>query len=396
MCTTWSRATAAVALILASAPAAAAQTLEIGAQVRPRVEARTEQDAMLSLRTRLHVGFDPAGPVRLFGQVQDVRATSGPLHRFEELRVSDIEVHQLYLDLAEDGPLSVRAGRQEVAYGGERLVGALDWAQRSRTFDGVRVRGRVAALTADVFGLAEAYPGGGPSDRPRLFGSYMTIPLADTRTLEAFVLHDRTEAELRTRRFTTGLRAVGSFGRWVYRVEGAYQFGERGDDDVRAYLAAARLGASVLGGRGRVTLWYDRLSGDDDAQDGVDRTFETLFATNHKYYGFADLFTSMRPHTGGRGLEDLALKLELTMIPALRVTADVHRFRAAVAEGLDSRTFADEIDLTAQAVLLPGVSLLAGYSRVLAGRALAAIGRGDRDLDVAYLMVTTTGPLFVR
>lgn len=57
-----------------------------------------------------------------------------------------------------------------------------------------------------------------------------------------------------------------------------------------------------------MTLWYDHLSGDDDPSDGTVRVFDTLFATNHKFYGLADYFLNIPVQTVGRGLQDLALK----------------------------------------------------------------------------------------
>ena len=37
-------------------------------------------------------------------------------------------------------PLSLKVGRQELAYGEERLVGTADWINNSRVFDGAKVR----------------------------------------------------------------------------------------------------------------------------------------------------------------------------------------------------------------------------------------------------------------
>lgn len=72
-------------------------------------------------------------------------------------------------------------------------------------------------------------------------------------------------------------------------------------------MLGARLGFDV-GTGGSLTLWYDLLSGDADPNDGDTKVFDTMFATNHKFYGFADMFLNISVHTGGQGLQDLAVK----------------------------------------------------------------------------------------
>ena len=98
-----------------------------------------------------------------------------------------------------------------------------------------------------------------------------------------------------------------------------------------AFFGAARVGRKV--GETQVTLWYDYLSGDDDLGDDETKVFDTLFATNHKFYGYADFFLNIPAHTAGRGLRDMALKLKRTLRPGLSLGLDVHTFRLAQDTG---------------------------------------------------------------
>ena len=47
------------------------------------------------------------------------------------------------------------------------------------------------------------------------------------------------------------------------------------------------------------------------------KVFDTLFTTNHKFYGLADLFLNIPLQTDGRGLQDLAVKWHYTPMPKL-------------------------------------------------------------------------------
>src|SRR5204862_7904450 len=53
--------------------------------------------------------------------------------------VDEIDVHRLYAEV-DGGGFSLRGGRLEMAYGRERLVSALDWANTKRGFDRVTAR----------------------------------------------------------------------------------------------------------------------------------------------------------------------------------------------------------------------------------------------------------------
>ena len=109
-------------------------------------------------------------------------------------------------------------------------------------------------------------------------------------------------------------------------------------------MLGARLGHG-FGGKGSVTLWYDYLSGDGDLGDDTIKVFDTLFATNHKFYGFADLFLNIPVHTGGRGLQDLAIKGAYRVNPEWTLKLDLHSFNMADKGSLTSGHFGEEIDV---------------------------------------------------
>ena len=66
-----------------------------------------------------------------------------------------IDTHQLFVDLvgniSKDGQLTLRVGRQEMSYGGERLIAAREGPNNRRAFDEVRFLYKQGAVSVDVF-----------------------------------------------------------------------------------------------------------------------------------------------------------------------------------------------------------------------------------------------------
>src|SRR5204863_880896 len=69
----------------------------------------------------------------------------------------------------------------------------------------------------------------------------------------------------------------------------------------------------------RMGLEYNFASGDSSPTDGKHGTFENLFPTNHKFYGFMDAFSLQNIH-------NLRLTASVKPLPRLTLTADYHAF----------------------------------------------------------------------
>lgn len=385
---------AVLALIgVSTATPATAQTT-LGGQVRPRAEVRDPlaggMEAFTSMRTRLDLTARLAPTARAFVQLQDVRFWGEELGTLADFRADGLDLHQGWVEFGTEGAstLWVRAGRQEVSFGGERLVGAVDWTQQGRSFDGIRGAALLGELRLDVFGyqLAEEVGGTAPDDASFL-GVHGVLDAGPDRTLDLYLLHDRSETAAARRRSTLGARYAAGTGPWSYRAEASLQRGEIGGDDLDAWMLGARLGRTFDGGRSGAVLWYDLLSGDEEPGDGEIGAFNTLFATNHKFYGFADLFLDIPAATGQRGLSDAAVKTFLDMSPTVRLSADLHHFRVAEDRGLSTARLGEELDLTARWRYTEALTFSGGFSFVAQGDGLAELGRLDENMIWAYLML---------
>jgi len=141
-----------------------------------------------------------------------------------------------------------------------------------------------------------------------------------------------------------------------------------------------------LNDKAKLTLWGDWLSGDDDTSDGDVKVFNTLFATNHKFYGFADLFLNIPAHTNGQGLIDIAAKLSLTPRKGLGLGVDLHSFRLAEKRALGSARLGEELDVTVSYKYSKQATIVFGGAYVFQKDALGAIGRLSDDMKWAYVM----------
>lgn len=384
-------------LTVVSTPAGA-QEVTFGGELRPRFELRdlvgaeAVRSEFTSMRTRatMAVALDPG--LRAFVQFQDVRVFGEETSTLGDYSADGLDLHQGWMELGdavEDG-LSVRVGRQVAAYGGERLLGAVNWAQQGRALDGARIRYRPSStvvLDGLAFRLADSQTGPGLADES-LYGVYSTLEASGV--LDLFALVDtHKEVAVDGARYTLGARWLSNRDRLSWRVEGAYQGGGAdgpvGTMDYAAFMLGGRVATELSDGL-TATLWYDYLSGDSDTGDTTARAFDTLFATNHKFYGYMDFFTNIPAATNQRGLQDLALKGSYALGEGRTLRADLHTFRLAASDGLASGHIGEELDVTYGWSYAAGVTITGGLSYFLAGSDMPPVSAPGNDQVFGYVM----------
>lgn len=374
-----------------------AQDVSMHGQVRPRSEIRdlgddSESEAFTSMRVRADFLAAMERGVSVFVQLQDVRIWGEETNTLSDFSADQLDLHQGYVRVVfgDDQRLAATVGRQETNLGGQRLVGAVGWTQQGRSFDGLRVRsdegwGSVEAL---AYKLREGALAG--VEEADLLGLYGVVDLNELHKADLYVLYNSEAQPLDTDQTTFGARLHGAVDRFMYRGELSLQRGQRRGGDVSAFMMGARVGTGFHEGRGALAVWYDYLSGDDAPTDGTVRVFDTLFATNHKFYGFADLFLNIPVHTGGLGLQDAAIKGSYQLSESTRIAGDLHHFSLAKETSLGNATLGQEADLTLTYGFTENLGVTAGHSVVFGADALREIGRGDGTLQFGYLMLNAT------
>jgi hypothetical protein len=380
--------TGLLAFSLLTIPAVADTVTDVQLQYRPRAEIDKrfgpETAAYVTHRARLNVGVE-RGDWRVFLSPQDVRGWGAAAHTaaFEPR----LDLHQGYVQWSPSDDYLWRIGRQEIVYLNQRLIGGLNWAQQGRSFDGVRLSGTVENVTWDVFGAALTDE---PPRRARDGGVSAALLRWDNAGRTAALLgvgdFDRDD---RFYRWTVGPHTGGRLvGPLVYTAEAYYQFGHQAGASIDAYLAHGSLGwePSGVAGRPSIRLGYDVLSGDTDSTT----TFDTLYPTNHLYYGYMDAFLDIPDHTDGRGLQDLHLKAGYTVGDA-RLYLAVHHFLPA--PGVDDEPFGTEIDAVVTWTLAPKIALETGVSVFFADDAYHAVRPQAQNVPYwGYGMLTATLP----
>ncbi|AMK21522.1 MULTISPECIES: alginate export family protein [unclassified Sphingobium] len=190
------------------------------------------------------------------------------------------------------GPVTVRAGRQMLSLGTERLVGTRYGPNVPLAFDGVRADGTVGRARISLLNMRPVQPGPGSFDDATsqdkaLWGAYVTLP-----ELDLYYLGYRNRLARfggltgREIRHSIGLRSNGVRGNWHWNVEGVAQFGHFEGQRISAWTLGTEVGHrfAALTFAPDATLRVNVVSGDGKAGDGKIGTFNALFPKG-KYFG---------------------------------------------------------------------------------------------------------------
>lgn len=380
--------------LLLPAPGAAQVPPELTwqAEVRPRFFAREpvegQWDHWVSARTRVGLDVRFQAGLGLFIQLQDVRFW-GEETTHRDRSADAVDFHQAYLEVDSVPGIGglIRAGRQEVSLAEGRFIAAPDWGQAGQSFDGVRWMWPLGGGRVDLIYL-RLREGSAPAHEysADMMGAWVALPVAGLGSLEFLALHDRSGEPDGNRQSTMGSIWRKDVGGLSFRAQGMVQVGERNGVDLSAWMLALRGTLSTFDGKGSVTLWYDRLSGDPDPTDHRTESFSNLFGARHRYYGRGDYFLTLPDDTGGLGLQDSAVKVAYSPTPVLSCNLDLHHFSTTEAGALSSRHLGAEADLWVRYRFREALALEVGYSVIRAGTAMEELGRLEGTGNAVYFM----------
>lgn len=385
--------------------------LSLGGDVRERFEyvsdpdwGRGPDDGYLLQRYMLHADLLLGTHARTFAQLTSNFATdrSGGPGPVDENR---LDLHQAFLDVELDvphaGPLTIRAGRQEIDYEDARLITVREGANVRLSFDAVRVMQRAGDWRVDLFAAApvETDPGvfdDGWEPGQRLWGAFAFGPiLADALALDVFyfgfsddeAVFDQGTAD--ESRHSIGVRASGTPGALDYNVELVYQLGSFGAGDIRAWMVASDTGYTFDSSpaRPRLGIQLNATSGDKDPLDLDLQTFNPLFP-QASYFTDANLIgplnhVDVHPMLSLRLIERLAVALHYDVFWRTRLADGLYRTSGALivtGQGTSSRHVGSELALRVQWQLDRHATLVATYSHFFVGPFLEEAGHGH-DLD---------------
>jgi hypothetical protein len=393
--------------------------LRVGLEHRGRLEGPVNMlfnsgrdDAYWLNRFRFDVRVKPSRLLSFHVQAQDAQVF-GPNAKPDGPPFEDtFDLRMAFADIGQTGksPLLVRVGRQELAFGDQRLVGHVSWTNTARTFDAVKVTIARKAYRLDAFASSVVTMRDGDFNRSgqgeAFYGVYSALStLVPNASVEPFVLIktarslvSETGAAGTLRSATVGARVAGKLpARFDYNTEVAVQRGTLASDDVRAWAGHWVLGRTLAPQHAVRTFGeYNYASGDRNAADGTRGTFDQLYPTPHDKYGLAD-------QIGWRNMHHVRAGLEVKPTPKLALGGGYHSWwRASITDsvysgpgavlvrplaGSPEKHVGQELDVQATYTLASRVQLHAGYAHILPGAFLRAATPG-KSYSFPYVMVT--------
>ena len=394
------------------------QWLRLRGEFRERMEGfdglgfnSAREDLYWLSRVRLNATVTASKQLSFQAQVQDARVAKKTVGPTGTPFKAPIDLRTAFADIGSStGPVTVRAGRQELVYGEQRLIGHVGWLNAARTFDGVKATFRTKAFSADVFATSVVRILESDFDRSgngnRFAGVYgTTAKLIPGATVESYVLFKR-DVNLRAeaggfgtlKETTTGVRIAGKLAaRLDYGVEMALQRGSLGTDDISAWAGHWQMRESLPGpGAVKLTGEYNFASGDEDPTDNVRGTFDQLYPTPHDKTGLAD-------QIGWKNIHHARAGVEVSPFKATPFAVNYHSWWLAEAKdavynignaalgrittGAADRHVGQEIDVQVTRALMPQLQAAAGYAHIVPGAFLKAATPGA-SYSHPYVMLT--------
>ena len=456
--------------------------LKIGGETRVRFEANSNFDfndrngdgkEFTLLRTRLnfeaevnnHIkGFLEFQDNRLFGEVADAPATSefaaghplflagtgggtiGNLDRVDVLQsYIDISLFERESSNYDASNISFRLGRWRLKYGGQKIIGPLDWLNQGRAWDGMRIRYEKKSWAMpfwiDIFAtqLDEDFVdrGRGGEDEDKIFtGIYGHLNWQKGHEIEPYFLYRRSKGGPRVdpvtgsvrafplrdgvlastgrtneERSTFGIRAHGklaSISGLKYTAEFAAQFGTiNGDgmanlniEDAFGLYTEVSYQKEDWKWKPKIGYAFSFASGDDDPSDRDAETFDQIYPTAHAYLGYIDF-------QGWQNVISHHFSLSASPLKKMLAKIDFHIFeleedddawygvsggpnggfsanalRAADADD----EIGQEIDVTFKYKFFDRLNVTLGYSHFFADDMIDDVRGHDDDADWFYFM----------
>jgi hypothetical protein len=277
--------------------------LSFGGEGRERYEyfsnpnwgASSKDSGYLLQRYFLHADLHMGEHVRLFSQFQS-SLENGRVGGARPTDKDELDVHQLFLDIKVDldggNSLTLRSGRQELAYGTQRIVSVREGPNVRQSFDGFRFIYRGPDVQVDAFATRPAETNryvfdDAPDSAKAFWGTYAVFPfpLLPGANIDLYYLglyRSRAvfdQGAARETRHSIGTRLWRTAPPLDYNFEALYQWGSFGTGDIRAWTVASDTGYTFASVplRPRIGLRADIASGDHDPGNQDLQSFNPLF-----------------------------------------------------------------------------------------------------------------------
>lgn len=346
---------------------------------------------------RINTAFS-SEKVEVFISIQDVRNWGSTTQVYK----GDPSLQNIYAAWAAykiNTKHSISMGRMELDYDNARILGNLDWAAQGRSHDllkyeyqGENMKLHVggafnqdyatpepAKLTGTYYGVPNNYKTMQYAwfhknwETSRLSFLFLNNGAAAATVLNGVVRADSTIHFAQTLGFY-GTKKLG--GAWL-EYDAYYQLGKNpSGKELKGYMAGANI-TFWKSKPSNLSLGAEYLTGDKTSTTDKDETFDPLYGTHHKFYGFMDYFYVGNSHQN-KGLINAFAKSQFKTGASSSLLAHVHAFfsQSKIMNGDNtemSSTLGTEVDLVYVLNAAPGVVLNLGYSQMFFTRSLESI-----------------------
>ena len=376
---------------------------------------QNNNDRWLLNRFRANVALHPTSWLSFAAQGQDSRVFFKTNPSGQNTYTNRTDLRLLFTDIGKTdrGKIALRLGRQELAYGDERVLGAANWGNVARTFDAAKLILRSGPFQLDLVSAAVVTPlANGLSHHLQgnnihfAYGKWNN-PIPQS-TLEPYFIWrvgkgagDSLKGIIHQDRRVAGIRFLGKLpAHWDYTTEWIFQAGNVngpfGYESIRAFAQHTVFRHSFENVRfhPRVLGEFNSASGDRNPNDGKSGTFDQLFPTPHEKYGLAD-------QVGWQNIQHYSGGADITPYKGLTLKMLVHDWYLAQARdgvytaggnllfrdttGNSGRHVGEELDFVAQYSFGPHY-VGTGYGHLFPGHFLEKQSRGV-GLNYIYLNV---------
>jgi len=317
-------------------------------EVRPRSEYRHGYQQLpndtstygfhISQRSRLGLSFVNESKLAAQFTIQDIRVWG--IQDPKSSTASTLQVFEAWAEPYITENLSVRIGRQRIAYDNQRLFADNNWRQGAVSHDALNIRYNADKLTSETalaFNQSSELLDG-TNYAPKGFENYkfLAVNFSRFKVIDNLYLsllnsadgyQNATDAEKLNIRYTNGGRVDYDLKPFSFTMAGYYQSGKSAKDknidawyiqpEVKLVIPSNttfRLGAEVFSGNTPQTSVNN------------DRAFSPLYGSGHSFNGSLDLITKFPSDVSGAGLVNPYLFIIHPLGKMFELRADFHLF----------------------------------------------------------------------
>ena len=337
----------------------------------------------ISQRFRLNTKAVFKNSITVFAQIQDVRVWGEESDTLKDYSADSFDLHQGFGEVKISDSFLLKIGRQELVYDGQRLVGSVGFLDQARSFDAAKGTFKFDSMKIEIFysKLAEKHSSG-EYEKDKDFSGIWVNSDKSQLFKPSFIFLLDTDYKAKKTRYTTGMFLKGILSSINYKTEFYYQFGDIGEKSIAAMLGSVELGYKMkIASSPSLNFFIDYVSGDNNVDDNEIKSFDTLFATNHKYYGFMDFFINVPAHTKNKGLMDMGAKASFSPVKKSKMIIHFHKFSLTEKDSSSNTDLGWELDAVYKYKLKEKIGCTAGYSIFSPGDSMIAMKENNEDME---------------